>query len=115
MAGSHEVRGSNPLFSTMNSIAGRTIGQRFFISRLEGSNPARLDNSFNPPEGKLSQAGVAGRVQDAPCGGQLGFAPLLSRLFVPVALRSRSSRSSQLRTLRDVAFDCFPVGFPVAR
>ena len=40
MAGSHEVRGSNPLFSTMNSIAGRTIGQRFFfISRLEGSTP----------------------------------------------------------------------------
>ena len=31
MAGSHEVRGSNPLFSTMNSIAGRTIGQRFFL------------------------------------------------------------------------------------
>ena len=42
MAGSHEVRGSNPLFSTMNSIAGRTIGQRFFISRLEGSNSARF-------------------------------------------------------------------------
>ena len=37
MAGSHEVRGSNPLFSTMNSIAGRTIGQRFFYVQIEGS------------------------------------------------------------------------------
>ena len=87
MAGSHEVRGSNPLFSTMNSIAGRTIGQRFFISRLEGSNPARFDSSFDPPEGKLSQTGVAGRVRDAHCGGQLGFAPLFSYLLVSVALR----------------------------
>ena len=36
MAGSHEVRGSNPLFSTMNSIAGRTIGQRFFYLQARG-------------------------------------------------------------------------------
>ena len=36
MAGSHEVRGSNPLFSTMNSIAGRAIGQRFFYVQIEG-------------------------------------------------------------------------------
>ena len=39
MAGSHEVRGSNPLFSTMNSIAGRAIGQRFFYVQIEGPEP----------------------------------------------------------------------------
>ena len=39
MAGSHEVRGSNPLFSTMNSIAGRTIGQRFFYLQARGLEP----------------------------------------------------------------------------
>ena len=37
MAGSHEVRGSNPLFSTMNPIAGRAIDQRFFYVQVEGS------------------------------------------------------------------------------
>ena len=39
MAGSHEVRGSNPLFSTMNSIAGRAIGQRFFYVQVKGFEP----------------------------------------------------------------------------
>ena len=39
MAGSHEVRGSNPLFSTMNSIAGRAIDQRFFYLQVKESEP----------------------------------------------------------------------------
>lgn len=30
MVRNHEVRGSIPLFSTINSIAGRTIDRRFF-------------------------------------------------------------------------------------
>ena len=122
MAGSHEVRGSNPLFSTMNSIAGRTIGQRFFYLQARGlelrevlcSRRFLFDgfSSFgglplgisrfscqNLPFGvdfvgiprflcHVREAGVAGRVRDAHCGGQPGFAPLLSCLFVPVALQS---------------------------
>ena len=40
----------------------------------------------------------------------IAFLPVCScRAAIPL------SRSSQLRALRDVAFDCLPVGFPVAR
>ena len=138
MAGSHEVRGSNPLFSTMNSIAGRTIGQRFFISKLEGSNPARFfvrggfystasprlkvfllgylgpmpanspGHTFLPispvfvPESPVWRvlcrdtsffvprfsSGGSGLCPGCTLRGQPGFAPLLSCLFVPVALQS---------------------------
>ena len=66
MAGSHEVRGSNPLFSTMNSIAGRTIGQRFFYlqARGKGSESCEGSGSFAPCEGKwrlIGRSGLLGR------------------------------------------------------
>ena len=229
MAGSHEVRGSNPLFSTMNSIAGRTIGQRFFYFQVKGKGSGFCEDSgsfalcegkwrligrsgllgrnvhpsFDPLEGKRPcgllckkvrlQSPIVAGIPSYPTGkrgtrrrlksgnlmtwgflvrdssssmasprlevfllGYLGFRARISRLtctlgrdtsffmprsrsggsgscprctlrratrfFVTVFLFARSccvaillSRSSQLRALRDVAFDCFPVGFPVTR
>ncbi len=52
MAGSHEVRGSNPLFSTMNSIAGRAIRQRFFYFQVKGFEPREGSATVLIPEGK---------------------------------------------------------------
>ena len=66
MAGSHEVRGSNPLFSTMNSIAGRTIGQRFFYFQVKGKGSESCEDSgsFALCEGKwrlIGRSGLLGR------------------------------------------------------
>ena len=219
MAGSHEVRGSNPLFSTMNSIAGRTIGQRFFYFQVKGKGSGFCEDSdsfalcegkwrnvhpsFDPLEGKRPcgllhkkvrlQSPIVAGIPSYPTGkrgtrrrlksgnlmtwgflvrdsfsstasprlevfllGYLGFRARISRLtctlgrgtsfFMPrsrsggsglcpgctlrratrfcatVFLFARSccvaillSRSSQLRSLRDVTLDRLPVGFPVAR
>ena len=66
MAGSHEVRGSNPLFSTMNSIAGRIIGQRFFYFQVKGEESESCEDSgsFALCEGKwrlIGRSGLLGR------------------------------------------------------
>ena len=116
MAGSHEVRGSNPLFSTMNSIAGRTIGQRFFYVQIEGSE-SRL-RAFLSGIPRFSchvrKTGVAGCAQDAHCEGNLVFS-IAFLLVCSCRVAISLSCSPQLRVLRDVSFDRFPVGFPVAR
>ena len=116
MAGSHEVRGSNPLFSTMNSIAGRTIGQRFFYVQIEGSESRSRAflSGYLVFLCHVRKTGVAGCVQDAHCEGNLVFS-IAFLLVCSCCAAILLSRSSQLRTLRDVAFDCLPVGFPVAR
>ena len=79
MAGSHEVRGSNPLFSTMNSIAGRTIGQRFFYSQVKGKG-------FEPREGSMAALYLAGANGDL-LGGA-GFWGEACTVALPIRLPS---------------------------
>ena len=58
MAGSHEVRGSIPLGSTISSIAGLETDLRFFICGA-GLNPARVQR----PSGLLNEEGEAQRTK----------------------------------------------------